>query len=200
MKLKRRRYTTIIGLVLSLIGLVLVGIVVIGISLYGLDKKENKTMRLEQYSSEGEQVTYFSLHLEEVSLQKTQSNAFEIKLNTEETYDVARVLIHYDASKVDLGTVENGDIFSSVSIHAIDDNTVAVAGVRDDPLDTYEGSGILAILNFTPISTDNSVIEVICETENDNSSISYRGNQLLNCSANTGLVLENIADPNDMGD
>ncbi|MGI5828276.1 MAG: fibronectin type III domain-containing protein, partial [Patescibacteria group bacterium] len=42
--------------------------------------------------------------------------------------------------------------------------------------------------------------EVICETENDNSSISYRGNQLLNCSANTGLVLENIADPNDMGD
>mgnify|MGYP000888048575 CR=1 FL=1 len=161
----KRRQTTLIGLVLSIIGLVLVGIVIIGISIYGLDRKDNKTVRLQQpelFPVVPDEAAVYSLQLKNSTVKVNNSNAIEVNLDTKgHSISGAQITLAYDAGKVRVDTVEKGVILDDLSQQRrTGEISISVFPEGENIFKTYNGNGRMATVNFMPLTAGQAEITI----------------------------------------
>ena len=187
---------------LSFFALLVLGVLILTVSFYGIDQRENKTIRvdklLDQYTSEPNTGTYFTLDLEDDDLEIGEQSSFLIRIHTGgKNVDGATVVLQFDSDEIEMykiGLVSNR-VFNHVSNNS-QNNLMQITAWPEDLGDTFNGEGIIARVYFTPKDDDDSSISIVCS----DSEISSQGWNILNCSQNNSLTIDDINDDNDEDD
>ncbi len=175
---------SIIGFMLSLLGIVLVGIIVIGISLYGLDKKENHTVQLGQYLTDGSNPAFFEFDVADSPTVIDKPVAIKVILDAQgHEVNGADFVIQYDPDKVRIET-SFGDVFNRYAKYT-NDNTVELSGWYTDTNHIYTGKGTFATLTVTPLTTQDVEIAAMCyENASNDSNIIVGDKDVIDCNWN----------------
>lgn len=181
------KQTSVIGLLLSFIGIILLGIIILGITFYGIDKHGTSTSNISQVVQPGQFLAGSANATVNLSTSgsytKGSNGSVNININTNgNAVDVAKVVVTYDPSKLAVNSVTPGSLFPANNADSATAGTVKLTfNTGSDPTKTYNGSGVLASLSIKPLVAGSVTMTVDCA----GSYIQAETVDLLSCSNNS---------------
>ncbi len=178
------RKKTLIGIVLSLIGVLLFGFVIINISLSGIDNKSNNYIGVvkseSKYAFSNKSTNaFYELFVENIS---NNYSVLSIYINSDRQVDGADVVINIPNNS-NIENVIYGHAFTKYH-KSINSNKLSIYGWYDEIMQTFSGRELFAKI-FIEHNYSSDKVSIACKFDSYNdSNINYRGDDYINCNKN----------------